>query len=325
MKLSKGNLSGRRKWALGLLIIVPLFIMVAKLPTAAFLMRFFSLVDLPPQMQNRVRYILFVPLSATLVVFFRLTLGIRVLGPFRSILIAVAFQITGIVLGLIFLVIVIGIIVAIRPLLRAIRLPYFGRVSVMLSAVASIMIITLLASNWLELDVLHRVAYFPIVVLCLTGEGFARTLSKEGLRSAMWRGAMTTLVAVLITLLSQIREVEHLFLRFPELLFVQIGCIVVIAEFFDLRLLQWLNPTAVKKQSYQSGKKVTKRLGKTSPRQVSRRSAKSVRPTLFPTRSGNTDHQEILSGQIVREQSPESVTDLDEGGDLHESRSCPQP
>lgn len=59
---------------------------------------------------------------------------------------------------------------------------------------------------------------------------------------------MTALVAVLIALLSQIGGLRDLFLHFPELLIVQIACIVAIAEFFDLRLLASLNPPAVKKR-----------------------------------------------------------------------------
>lgn len=252
MKFSKGNLSWKHKFVLGLIFIVPLIALVGKwsvLPTSSLFSQVFSLADIPEKMQSRVIYILFVPFGATLVVFFRLVLGIRLLGPFRSILIAVAFQITGILLGLLFLAMVIGIVVAIRPLIKAIRLPYFARVSVILSAVASIMIIALLSSSWLDVESLRRLAYFPIFVLCLTAEGFAKTLSKEGLWSATWRGVMTVIVAMLITLLSQINGFRNLFLYFPELLMVQIGCIVAIAEFFDLRLLRCLNPPAAKKHS----------------------------------------------------------------------------
>lgn len=252
MKFSKGNLSWKHKFVLVLIFIVPLIALIGKwsvLPTSGSFLRVFSLADIPEKMQNRVIYILFVPFGATLVVFFRLVLGIRLLGPFRSILIAVAFQITGILLGLLFLGMVIGIVVAIRPLIKAIRLPYFARVSVILSAVASIMIIALLSSAWLDVESLRRLAYFPIFVLCLMAEGFAKTLSKEGLWSATWRGTMTVIVAMLITLLSQINGFRNLFLYFPELLMMQIGCIVAIAEFFDLRLLHWLNPPAVKKYS----------------------------------------------------------------------------
>ncbi|MHC4704541.1 MAG: 7TM domain-containing protein [Planctomycetota bacterium] len=245
MMLDKETLSERQKLALRLLFIIPLLVIVGKLPmapTAEFFARFSSLADVPPRLESRLRYILFVPLGAVMVVFFRLTLGIRVLGPFRSILLAVAFQRTGIPLGLIFLAMVITIIVTARPMLRDIRLPYFGRVSVILSEVAVILTITLLAGEWFGANALSRVAYFPIFALCLIADGFAKTLAKEGALSALWRGTMTALVAILITLLAQNEAAREAVLRYPELLFIQIGCIVVIAKFLDFRLLSRLNP-----------------------------------------------------------------------------------
>jgi hypothetical protein len=224
------------------------------LPTSDFFMRFLSLANLSESMESRVGYILFVPFGATVAVFFRLFLGIRLFGPFRSVLLAVAFQITGILPGLAFVAVVIAVVVAIRPFIKAIRLPYFARVSVVLSTVALIMLVALLSSTLLNIGSLRQVAYFPIVVLCLMSEGFAKTLSGEGLRSALWRGVMTVFVAVIITLLYQIHGFRRLFLYFPELLVLEIGCIIVIGEFLNLRLLGWLNPPVVKKRSSRRAK-----------------------------------------------------------------------
>ena len=254
----KGNLSGGRKWFLIALLGVPILIVLGKvldLPLSDSLSRVFSLVNIPDEMHARVRYLLFVPLGALFVVFTRLTLGIRLLGPFRSILIAVAFQITGILFGLVFLIMVVAVVVVLRPLLKTIQLPYFARVSVILSTVAAIMVLALLVGNWLGVESLHTWAYFPVVVLSLTGEGFARTLGREGTRSAMWRGAMTVLVAILITLISSVPRVQQLLLRFPEFLVLQIGLIVVIAEFFDLRLLQWINPPPRRPKKRRTGRR----------------------------------------------------------------------
>ena len=258
MKLGKGNLSGKQRLILAMLIVSPLVVMVCKwpaLPTSGFFMRAFSLAGLSGNRERRVEYILSVPFGATLVVFFQLFLGIRLFGPFRSILLAVAFLITGILPGLAFLAIVIGIVLATRPFIKAIRLPYFARVSVILSIVALIMLMALLSSTWLGIESLSRVAYFPIIALCLMGEGFAGTLSKEGLGSALWRGAMTAFVAVLITFLFQINGFRKVFLYFPELLILEIGCIILVAEFFDFRLLTRLNPPAVRKSSSRRAKK----------------------------------------------------------------------
>ena len=265
MRFSKGNLSRKQRAMLACLFLLPLVVAAGKssiLPTCGLLTRYASLTEVPAEVHGRLQYVLFVPLGAVLVSFCRLTLGIRILGPFRSILIAVAFQITGIPLGLIFLTIVIAVIVVIRPLLKSIRLPYFARVSVIMGTVSAIMVLTILAGIWLEADSLRRTAYFPIVVLCLTGEGFSRTLTREGARSAMWRGAMTVLLAVLFALLTEIHALQQLLLRFPELLIVQIGCVVVIAEYFDLRLLQWMNPAPQRRGSPGRTKEKTTREGR---------------------------------------------------------------
>ncbi len=232
----------------GLLAVMfglPLLLLLAKLPgmpTAEFLTEHDSLAHLPAHLQDKVAHILFVPLGAMLVVFFRLTLGIRVLGPFRSVLLAVAFQVTGIVLGLIFLISTVAIVVAIRSPIKTMKLPYFGRITVMLSAVAALMVVGVLASDWLQLDAMRSIVYFPIVVLCLVADAFARTANKEGVRSALWRGGMTALIAVILTWLAGIPQLRQLLLDYPELLIVQIGGIVVMSKFMNFRWLKFLNP-----------------------------------------------------------------------------------
>jgi len=247
MTLGKGNLTTSHKWGLSLLILLPLLLIALKWdgsPLSAPLQRYVSLAGLPEGTHGRLGYVLFVPLGAILVVLCRLTLGIRVLGPFRSILLAVAFQITGIILGLLFLTVAIGAVVGARPVLQAMRLPYFGRVATLLSFMSVIIIATILLADWTGSDLLGRVAYFPIVVLCLTGDAFAKTVAKEGVWSALWRGGMTAFVAVLLTGLSHLEWLRGLLLAYPELLVLQIGGIVAVSEYLDLRLLQWLNPGA---------------------------------------------------------------------------------
>ncbi len=246
-----GSGRGPILWWIGLLVAIPVVVITYKLsalPGAARLAEATSFAGFPDELNDRLRYVLFVPLGALVVVLVRVTLGIRVLGPFRSILLAIAFQITGIGLGLFFLALVIGIVAATRPLLRSMRVPYFGRVSVTLSLVAATMMLAIMVGESLGLQALQRVVYFPIVVLCLTGEGFARTLRREGVRSALWRGSMTALAAVLITGLTEIPGLAGTLVRFPELLFLQIGLILAISEFLGFRLLIFLNPVPQKKR-----------------------------------------------------------------------------
>jgi hypothetical protein len=85
---------------------VPMALMAAKLsglPGTESLAEHASLASMSEALRDKIVHILFVPFGALLVVLVRLTLGLRILGPFRSILLAIAFQVTGILFGLAFL------------------------------------------------------------------------------------------------------------------------------------------------------------------------------------------------------------------------------
>lgn len=233
-------------WSFVALMLVPaLLIAVARwhaLPTSSFLTQHASLADAPRGLQHTLGDILFVPIGALTVVVFRLTLGIRVLGPFRSILLAFAFLTTGITVGLIFLTVTVFILVLARPAIRALRLPYFGRVSVMISVVALVMIVGTLAAGWLQSPSLRNVAHFPIVVLVLVGEKVALTIKREGARSGIWRAAATALVGVVVTAIASLPGLDRVLLTHPELLLVEICSIVVVSTLCQWRLLASLNP-----------------------------------------------------------------------------------
>ncbi len=232
---------------LSALLLVPTVILVAKvpgLPTARFLARHVTLSHVPAALRTTVGYIIFVPLGALVVVFSRLTLGLRVLGPFRSILLAFAFLATGILPGLLFLAVTVTVLVLLRPGLRALRLPYFGRISVMLSAVAVVIVVATMVGVWVGSPALLEVVRFPIVALCLVGEAVARTSRKEGVRSGLWRVTTTAAVAVVVTALASLGTLRDILLRYPELLLVEIALIVVVSTYGAWRLLEGLNGLA---------------------------------------------------------------------------------
>jgi len=214
------------------------------LPTASLLGRHLTLLNTPRALQHTVKDILLVPIGALVVVTFRLTLGIRLLGPFRSILLAFAFVVIGVWLGLLFLATTIGILVLIRPLIKSLSLPYFGRVSVMISAVALVMIVGTLLGGWLHARSVQNLAQFPIVVLVLVGEKVAVTIRRDGARSGIWRAAMTALVGVVVTGIASIHGLDHVLLGHPELILVEISLIVLVSTACDWRLLEGLNPPA---------------------------------------------------------------------------------
>src|SRR3974377_2396490 len=158
-----------RGWLLAVLIIVPAVIMIGKhpaLPTSAQFGAWFTLGDLPQHVKPHVEYMLFVPLSAIVVSFFRLTLGMPVLSLFRPILVAIAFRVMGIPMGLAFLIFVLGSAIVIRPLLK--DLHYYARVPVLLSIASTFMVVPLVFTRWWHEMWLQHLAYFPLGLKLVT-------------------------------------------------------------------------------------------------------------------------------------------------------------
>jgi 7 transmembrane helices usually fused to an inactive transglutaminase len=231
-------------WIIAALCIAPLLLILykhSKLAGADVVGRVFSLTDFAAS-SSRVTYVLFVPIGAVLIVFLRTVLGIRVLGPFRSILLALAFQMTGIMVGTLFLAITIMVIAGLRPLLESLRLGNYARVSTILSAVSLMIIATFIIGHWYGIESLQQAVHFPIVVLCLTGDGFVNTLRREGALSALWRGGMTAAAAIALTLLASVEGITNLLLAYPELTLVEIALLIVMSQYFAFRLFEKWNP-----------------------------------------------------------------------------------
>lgn len=199
-----------------------------------------SLESLPKHVRRHLEYLLFIPLSTAVVAFFRLTLGIQVLSLFRPVLIAIAFQRMGILLGLPFLALALLIVVFLRPVVKG--RPYYARVSVIAAGVVILMVLALIGFEKWRAGWLMHVSYFPVIALCLTCESFASTLAKAGAAEALWRAVTTVIEGLLIMWVGQIPGFVRMLAHYPELLFMQAGCVLAIAQFFSYRLLEGWNP-----------------------------------------------------------------------------------
>jgi hypothetical protein len=229
-------------WWAALFTLAPLAVIAAKhldaLPLSALLWRHVSLLSLDDHAQARALSILMVPVGSLLVVTCRLTLGLTMLGPFRPILIALALEKTGILPGSAFVVVIFLIVALLRPRLHGDWLPYFGRLSVLLAIVGVVVVATALVGVALHWPVLERMTYFPIIVLSLAADGFARQIAESGMRVAAWRASNTVLLAIVINLVFLIPEVPAALICYPELTLTIIAAMIVIATRMRWELLQ---------------------------------------------------------------------------------------
>jgi hypothetical protein len=226
------------------LLGLPVLIVALKCfgPQAQWLRDTLTLETLTPHLQHTAQHILFLPLAAVAVVFFRLTLGLRVLGPFRAILLAWAFHYTGVLVGTLLLLVTVVALVLLRKPIVKLKLGYFGRITVMLSAVAVLMTLFLLTSTWTGATWLQQIAHLPVVVLCLISEAFVEVLRKEGYASAVWRMFTTIVLGMFIAMIAAWPLPGFIMIAHPELLLFQIGLIVVIARLCKWKLLDKWNP-----------------------------------------------------------------------------------
>lgn len=251
--------------SLALLFGLPAILLILKfLPWigASTMADMFSLTRLPAVILRHVQRLMLMSLGAVIVVIFRLSLGIRVLGPVRPILIALAYQLTGFVVGTVFLVAVMIIIALIRPLLRSAGMPYFARIATVLSLVSLMVLVTLEIGMVIGTEEFLMVGLLPVVVLTFAAEGFAKTLYKEGIKSASWRTLMTILVAALINLLTDFPGMHHFVLRFPELLLIDIGLIYLVSRYCKFRAFEFLNPSPISVKKRKTNDKKSSKMQK---------------------------------------------------------------
>src|SRR5688572_12781512 len=180
----------------------------------SFLNRYVVFDWSPPDDRSTILFLLLLPAGALLVAFFRLTLGIRVLG-LRAILLAMGFQTIGFWSSLLLMAVVTGAIVAVRPWLRRIRLPMYGRLTFIVGLSAILMIGAALVGPWLGSEVLWRAAFFPAIIVAMIAEGVAKALEQDDVVVAGWRVAWTVILALALTLVDG--PVTSLSYQFPEI------------------------------------------------------------------------------------------------------------
>ena len=231
----------------GLLILSGFAILVGKhpaFPTSAVLREWFTLEQLDLATRAHLDPLVFVPFGMLVIVFVRMTLGIHLLGPFRPILVAMGLNGAGLLPGLVFFVLVSLLILVLRGHLREEGIPYYARLAVLLGAVVVLEAVAVSLGNRYEIEFLTRAVYFPLVVLCLAADGFARVLTREGLRPALWRGFTTLAVAVALHAVAMWPDFLDLTLRFPETMLVELGAILVVSQSLALRWLESWNPAS---------------------------------------------------------------------------------
>lgn len=182
------------------------------------------------------RTVLMLPIGALVVVLFRNVIGMPTFGTFLPALIAAAAGETGLLWGLMSLLIVTGSVVAARMLIQGMRLLHSPTLAILLAVVVMAMLGTSLAADHLGLPQLARVSYFPIAVMAIASERLYLSLVEQGIGSAAGQLGGTLVVVLGCYVVMNSLAIQVLVSAFPEVLLLVIAANVYLGRWVGVRL-----------------------------------------------------------------------------------------
>lgn len=199
----------------------------------------FSLLLLPVQMQQSLRFLLLVPLGALAMCLLRNVVGIRTFGMFMPMLIALAMTSTGLWVGTLFLAIIVALALLSRLWIQRFYLLLAPRIAFTLTLVVLIMVFVMQVSDYLAIEA-SGVGAFPFVIMTMIVERISVSLEEEGLRNTMNR-VVSTLFAIYVTYAAiEARALQTFFLVFPEVLLTILGLLVCVGRYTGYRVTELL-------------------------------------------------------------------------------------
>ncbi len=186
------------------------------------------------------KIILLLPLGAVIVAIFRNVIGLNTFGVFLPALIAVASRETGLWYGLMAYLLVIGMVSLVHIPLDKWGILYTPKLVIMLVCVVILFLLISWFAMGTGLVALAYITLFPIVVLTISAERFARTIEEEGMSNALLITLQTLLVVIFAYYAMNSRSMEAMFLAFPEVFLAIIGLNILLGRWIGLRMLEYV-------------------------------------------------------------------------------------
>lgn len=184
-------------------------------------------------------FLLLLPLGAAVVAFMRNVVGLHTFGLFLPALIAVSMKGTGLGIGTGAFVLVLLTVAALHPILMRWRLLYTPRLVILLVAVVACYL-AVSAWGWRSGQIEWvRVTLFPVVVVAITAERFAREIEEVGWMDAISKAAQTLIVVVLAYFAMRSTTAEAMLLAFPELFLWIVAAMLALGRWTGIRVMEY--------------------------------------------------------------------------------------
>lgn len=196
----------------------------------------YSLLNLPIESQQTFKILLLVPVGAFIMLILRNLIGIKTFGTFMPVLVALAFNWTGLTAGLILFAVIISLGLLVRFYMERLKLLLVPRLTAVLIVVVLLMAAVSVVSNQLGFNAGLNVALFPMIILTMTIERVSVAWEERGPGFAIKQALGSLAIAALAyTVMGQPR-LQHLIFVFPELLLLLLAATLLLGRYSGYRL-----------------------------------------------------------------------------------------
>ena len=198
----------------------------------------FSIYNLPSLEQNTLKWLMIFPLGILLVVLLRNVVGIKTMGTFTPMLLAMSLIKTGFIPGLLCYTLIIGLGLAIRSATARLNLLLVPRISAVVIFVILIMqMLTVIGYNF-DIKIAASAVFFPIIITAWIIERASITWGEEGVRNALKQIINTMAVGFITYIVLSNKYILHIMYAFNEWNLVILFIVMLLGTYTGYRLTE---------------------------------------------------------------------------------------
>ena len=200
----------------------------------------YSLYSLPAPQRAGFRVIMTLPVGIFMLVVLRNIIGLRGVGTFMPVLIALAFRDTHLLWGLVLFTAMLSAGLLVRLYFEHLKLLLVARLGAIVMFVILMMGVVTMLSDKLNFMPGLSVTLFPLVILTMTIERVSVMWDESGPAEAIKMAAMSLIIAAVCYLVISDPPLQHIFFSFPELILVLIALTLLVGRYTGYRLSELL-------------------------------------------------------------------------------------
>lgn len=198
----------------------------------------FSIYNLPLLAQNTLKWLMVFPLGILITVIFRNIIGLKTMGTFTPMLIAMSLVKTGFITGLICFGVIISIGLLIRTLLSKLNLLLVPRISAVVVFVILIMQYMTIIGYQINWEVASSAIFFPIIITAWIIERASIIWEEDGAKNATVEIFYSMVTAVATYFVISNDYIRHITFAFNEINLVILFVVMLLGTYTGYRLTE---------------------------------------------------------------------------------------